>query len=183
LRILALESHRAGAVVVGEDLGTVEQRMRKDLARHRILSYRLVWFEKVPPRQFPELALAAVTNHDLPTIKGLWTGKDLRLQRRLGLKPNEKGIKEMYQRLCKSTRLKKTAPVREVVERTYRLLATAPSRLVMATLDDALTVEERPNLPGTTTERPNWSLALPVSLERLEMNPLARKIGAALRRV
>jgi 4-alpha-glucanotransferase len=183
LRILALESHRAGAVVVGEDLGTVEESMRKQLASHRILSNRLLWFEKVPPRQFPELALAAVTNHDLPTIKGLWTGSDLRLQRRLGLKPNEEGVKEIHQRLRKSTRLKKTAPAAEVVERTYRLLASAPSRLLMATLEDALTVEERPNLPGTTTERPNWSLALPVSLETLETNPLARKIASALRRV
>jgi 4-alpha-glucanotransferase len=182
LRILALESHRAGAVIVGEDLGTVEESMRKQLARHRILSYRLLWFEKMPPRQFPELALAAVTNHDLPTVTGLWTGSDLRLQRRLGLKPNEDSLKEMYQRLRKSTRLTKRAPAREVVERTYRLLATAPSRLVMATLDDALTVEERPNLPGTTHERPNWSLALPVSLERLESNPLVRKIASALRR-
>ena len=182
LGILALESQRAGAVIVGEDLGTVEESMRKQLARHRILSYRLLWFEKVPPSQFPELALAAVTNHDLPTVKGLWTGSDLNEQRRLALKPNEEGLQEIHHRLCTMTRLKKKAPAAEVVERIYRLLGTAPSRLLMATLDDALTVEERPNLPGTTSERPNWALALPLPLERLETNPLPRKIASALRR-
>jgi len=182
LGILALESQRAGAVIVGEDLGTVEESMRKQLARHRILSYRLLWFEKVPPSQFPELALAAVTNHDLPTVNGLWTGSDLNEQRRLALKPNEEGLQEIHHRLCTMTRLKKKAPAAEVVERTYRLLGTAPSRLLMATLDDALTVEERPNLPGTTSERPNWALALPLPLERLETNPLPRKIASALRR-
>jgi 4-alpha-glucanotransferase len=182
LGILALESQRAGAVVVGEDLGTVEESMRKQLARYRILSYRLLWFEKVPPSQFPELALAAVTNHDLPTVKGLWTGSDLNEQRRLALKPNEEGLQEIHQHLCTMTRLRKKAPAAEVVERTYRLLGTAPSRLLIATLDDALTVAERPNLPGTTTERPNWALALPLPLERLETNPLPRKIASALRR-
>ncbi|HEY3198879.1 MAG TPA: 4-alpha-glucanotransferase [Nitrospirales bacterium] len=182
LGILALESQRARAVIVGEDLGTVEESMRKQLARHRILSYRLLWFEKVPPSQFPELALAAVTNHDLPTVKGLWTGSDLKEQRRLALKPNEAGLQEMYDRLGTMTRLKKKAPAAEVVERTYRLLGTAPSRLLMATLDDALTVEERPNLPGTITERPNWALALPLTLECLETIPLPRKIASALRR-
>jgi 4-alpha-glucanotransferase len=182
LGILALESQRAGAVVVGEDLGTVEEGMREQLARYRILSYRLLWFEKVPPADYPQLALATVTNHDLPTIKGLWTGADLQEQRRLGLTLNEAGLKEIHQRLRRTTRLKENAPAAEVVERTYRLLATAPSRLLMATLDDALTVEERPNLPGTTSERPNWALALPAPLESLETNPLPRKIASLLKR-
>jgi 4-alpha-glucanotransferase len=53
---------------------------------HRLLSYRLLWFETTPPARYPELALAAVTTHDLPTVAGLWSGADLRTQQRLGLR-------------------------------------------------------------------------------------------------
>jgi len=180
--IVALESHRAGAVVVGEDLGTVEKSMQKQLAAHDILSYRLVWFERSSPARYRRLALAAVTNHDLPTVAGLWNGTDLQEQQRLNLQPNVEGLQEIRCRLQRTTKLGEDAPVEQVVERAYRLLAKAPSAVLMATLDDALAVAERPNMPGTTFERPNWSLALPVSLESLERKPLPRKIGSILNR-
>ncbi|HEX2063700.1 MAG TPA: 4-alpha-glucanotransferase, partial [Acidimicrobiales bacterium] len=70
--ILALESHRAGAYVVGEDLGTVEDMVREELGARSVMSYRLMWFEPRPPRDYPGRSLAAVTTHDLPTIPGLW---------------------------------------------------------------------------------------------------------------
>ena len=74
-------------------------------------------------------------------------------------------------------------PVVEVTKRTYRLLAEAPSMILSATLEDALAVEERPNMPGTTSEQwPNWSLALPKSQEELEQHDLAREIAQALKR-
>ena len=76
LDILALESVRAGAYVVGEDLGTVEPWVREELASRNVLSYRLLWFEDTPPRGYPPQALAAVTTHDLPTITGAWTRSD-----------------------------------------------------------------------------------------------------------
>ena len=63
-----------------------------------------------------------------------------------------------------------------------RLLAQAPSMILTATLDDAAVVEDRPNIPGTVDERPNWSLALPVTLEELERSPAAAAIAEALRR-
>lgn len=66
LDILALESVRHGAVVVGEDLGTVEESARSALADHHVLSYRLLWFEDEPPARWPPNAMAAVTTHDLP---------------------------------------------------------------------------------------------------------------------
>jgi 4-alpha-glucanotransferase len=62
------------------------------------------------------------------------------------------------------------------------LLGRAPTAVVTATLDDALAVEERPNQPGTSDEWPNWSLALPQSLEEIEAAPLAEVISAALDR-
>jgi 4-alpha-glucanotransferase len=177
-----LESRRAGAVVVGEDLGTVEKSMQTQLAAHDILSYRLVWFERGSPARYRRLALAAVTNHDLPTVAGLWNGTDLKEQQRLNLQPNVEGLQEIRSRLQRTTKLGDDAPVEQVVERVYRLLAKAPSAVLMATLDDAMGVAERPNMPGTTFERPNWSLALPRPLEHLEQSPLPRQIAAALRR-
>jgi 4-alpha-glucanotransferase len=180
LAILALESQRAQAFVVGEDLGTVEAAAREQLDAYGLLSYRLLWFETAPPGRYPERALAAVTTHDLPTVGGLWTGADLRAQRELGLKPNEDATEQIRERLRRLTGLAEGAPTEQVVERTYRLLGEAPSRIVTATLDDACAVTERPNMPGTLSAWPNWSLALPLSLEELEARPLARAIAEVL---
>jgi 4-alpha-glucanotransferase len=179
LAILALESERSKAYVVGEDLGTVEEGVRTQLAANRILSYRLLWFESEPPVKYPELALAAVTTHDLPTVAGVWSGADLKAQRELGLEPNEEGTLKISERLSAMTGISDDTPIEEVITRTYELLAQAPSAIITATLEDALAVEERPNIPGTTET--SWSLALPESLEALESSSLARAIGERLR--
>ena len=182
LAIVALESHRARAVIVGEDLGTVEGDVRDQLAAKQILSYRLMWFENVPPSRFPEGALAAVTTHDLPTIAGLWSGSDLDAQKRLGLSPNEAGTLQIRSRVKRMTRATDRTPVTDVIARVHEGLGRARSRIVTATLDDAMAVEERPNMPATTDEWPNWRLALPKPIESLTDSPLARRIARALRR-
>ncbi|HVF32945.1 MAG TPA: 4-alpha-glucanotransferase [Acidimicrobiales bacterium] len=179
LDILALESVRAGAYVVGEDLGTVEPATRDALAERDVLSYRLLWFEDAPPRDFPERALAAVTTHDLPTVAGLWSGTDLEAQRERGMEPNEGSTAELLARLRTWTGLEGHAPVAEVVRAVHRLLAEAPSMLVTATLDDAAGEAVRPNHPGTTGGT-NWSLALPVSLDDLLADPLVAEIARTL---
>lgn len=187
LGIVALESVRAGAYVVGEDLGTVEAWMQEELARRGVLSYRLLWFEQDRPSAYPRQALAAVTTHDLPMVAGLWSGRDLEEQRRLGLAPNEEGTAATRARLAEwidagpALPVENALPVEEVVVRTHRLLADAPSMVVTATLDDAVCSEARPNVPGTTIERPNWSLPLPKTLEEIETDPLVEAVGGALR--
>jgi 4-alpha-glucanotransferase len=149
-----------------------------------VLSYRLVWFENTAPARFPDQTLAAVTTHDLPTIAGLWTRFDLKAQRELGLAPNEEGMNQIRNRLSAMLSVSENAPVEEVIRRIYELLGQARSKIVTATLDDALAVKERPNMPAAATGRwPNWSLALPKSQEELEQQVLVRKIAAALRRV
>ena len=182
LGILALESHRAGAFVVGEDLGTVEDFVREELGRRDILSYRLMWFEPEPPRRFPLRSLGAVTTHDLPTVAGLWSGTDLEEQQRLGLDPNVEGNAQLRRRLGEWSGVDEDAPVREAVLGAYELLAESPSAVITPTLDDALLVSERPNVPGTTHERPNWSLALPKSLEEVEADPTVAEVAATLGR-
>ena len=95
LAIVALESPRAQTIIVGEDLPTVEAGVRERLAELVVLSYRVVLFEPNPPAQYPELALAAVTTHDLPTIAGLWTGADIHAQVAMGREANRAGFDEM----------------------------------------------------------------------------------------
>jgi 4-alpha-glucanotransferase len=181
LAILAIESHRAKAIVVGEDLGTVDPHARTTLKRHNIFSYRLLWFESAPVKKYPRQALAAVTTHDLFTIAGLWNGSDLAAQMKLGLQPNEKGTHRILKRLQAMIRLPASADVPEAIVKTYGMLAKSPSRLKVAAIDDALAVEERPNMPGTTTAWPNWCLALPAPLESIQKNELIKKISKVMR--
>ena len=179
LGIIALESVRARAFIVGEDLGTVEDGVRERLAEQAILSYKVVWFEPEPPARYPAQALAAVTTHDLPTVRGLWTGTDVDQQKAVGLTPNESGLAEMRTRLAAMIGLDDGAPLQQVVEATHRRLAEAPCAVVTATLDDALLVEERPNMPGTVVPA-NWSLALPKPLEEIEQVPTVLAVAQAL---
>jgi 4-alpha-glucanotransferase len=184
LDILALETHRSGAYIVGEDLGTVEDSTRQELAGRGVLSYRLLWFEPTPPSsgQWPVEALAAITTHDLPTVAGLWSGADLEAQRALDLHPNSAAIEATRARLAGWLGVDDGAPVEEVIVRAYLLLGQSPCLLATATLDDALAVPERPNLPGTVDQWPNWSLALPRSLEEMRRAPIAARVAAALNR-
>jgi len=166
LEIVALESWRSRALVVGEDLGTVAPGLREEMAARDMLSYRLLWFEEEPPANWPVTALAAVTTHDLPTVAGLWTGADLQDQRAGGLDADAASTEHLRDQLAELTAVPATAGAQEVIAAAYQALAQAPSRLLAATLEDAAGVELRPNLPGTTRAR-NWSLPLPLPLEDL----------------
>ncbi|MBV9034310.1 MAG: 4-alpha-glucanotransferase [Acidobacteriaceae bacterium] len=181
LSIVALESERARAYVVGEDLGTVEEGAREKLAEYGVLSYRLLWFEKDPPNTYPRGALSAISTHDLPTIAGLWNGSDLAKQKELGLKPNEESTKEIRERLKTMAKLDDDSSINEVIVGAYRLLSQAPSDILTAALDDAVAVEERPNIPATSSDQnPNWSIALPVPIEEIMTAELPRRIAAIL---
>jgi 4-alpha-glucanotransferase len=183
LAILALESERAGALVIGEDLGTVEPGVRERLLAERILSTRVLWFEPTAPANYPAMSLAAVTTHDLPTVRGIWTGTDLEEQRAVGLTPNVAATEALRARLRELTGLEEGAAPDAVALAVHRRLAEAPSVLIAATLEDALGVAERPNLPGTAGDRrANWSLALPHSLEAMREDPRPRALGGILGR-
>ena len=153
LAIVAVESHRARAWIAGEDLGTVEKHVRRQLAENRMLSYKLLWFEDQLPSEFPELALAAVSTHDLPTVAGLWSGADFAAQQRIGLQPNKDGFQQIRDRLLAATAVSETLRRRKswpvLTERWGAL-----SAVLAASLDDALAVEERPNMPGQPSNGP-----------------------------
>ena len=179
LDIVALESHRAQALVVGEDLGTVEDGVREAMAEHGILSYRLLWFEDDAPADWPAEAMAAITTHDLPTVAGLWTGDDVQEQREHGTGTDEELERGRTSLLGHLPKLPDGASAEEAVEQAHRRLAEAPCRLLSATLDDAVGERRRPNMPGTT-DRPNWSLPLPVPVEDLPGHPLLQTVARAL---
>jgi 4-alpha-glucanotransferase len=180
LDIIAIESERAGALVVGEDLGTVEEGVREEMADRRILSYRLLWFEDDDPAEWPPLSMAAVTTHDLPTVAGVWDGSDVIAQKEFGVDPNEEGWEEIRTRVATATSIAEDASPVEAVEAAYTLLARAPSVLLSATLDDAAAEPERPNMPGVT-DRPNWCIALANPIEDLIAAPLPAAIATTLR--
>ena len=164
LAVLAVESRRARAFVVGEDLGTVEDRVRAELLRRGVLGYRLLYFEDRPPSDYPAQAVAAAATHDLPTLAGLLAG----------------GERTFHERLERYAGVDADTPVEEAVLRVYSALARSPSRLVAASLEDAARQVEQPNRPGTLDPR-NWSLALPGGLERLRSDPFVSRLAAALR--
>ena len=169
LTLLALESRRAKAFVIGEDLGLVEPAVRNRLRQRGALSYRLLWFEGPTPDQWPKNSVAAVGTHDLPTLAGTWnlTEPDHRQHR-------------LRQRLVDVTHASDGTPPIDVAAITYAAMAASRSRIVLASLEDALSVEERPNVPGTTTEFPNWRLALPLSLEAIQTAEGALRLSRVL---
>ena len=181
LDIVCLESHRAGAVVVGEDLGTVEDGVRDALAERGILGYRVLWFEDDDPAAWPELAMAAVTTHDLPTVAGLWTGSDTAdVLASSDMDPDdvEQGREELLTRLRRDG-LPATAGVDDALAAAYRQLGRAPSLLLTLSLEDALAEELRPNVPGTTA-RDNWRVPLAQPLEDVVRADRPRRLVEAL---
>lgn len=183
LAVLAIESHRSGAFVVGEDLGTVPRGVRGRLARWGVLGTRLLYFERRPPNEWPRLALAGVTTHDLPTVAGCWTGSDLADQAAAGVRPDRAALRRLRDRLRAATELLADADPREVIVAAHRAIGGSPALLAVATLEDALAVERRPNLPGTTeADRANWSIALPSTLEELAGDPFVARLIAGLSR-
>ena len=171
LAFLAQESRRANAFVVGEDLGLVEPSVRKRLHARGALSFRLLWFERSSPGRWPKDAVAAVSTHDLPTVDGIWNLTD-----------PEHRLYGRRQRLVEVTRAPDGKPAVDVAVAAYRALGRTKSRIVLASLEDALGVSERPNVPGTTTEFPNWKLALPLAIEEIEKAAGPRRIAAVMKR-
>jgi 4-alpha-glucanotransferase len=193
LRILALESHRLGFLVVGEDLGTVEPEIRDELARFGVLSYRLFYFEKHRdgrfrrPEEYPSQALVSSTTHDLPTLAGYWLGRDIEARRSCGLLAEEEAYRRQWEErnrdkqrmldvLHETGLLPENYPrsAAEIPELTGELhnaiigfLVTTPSMLMTLNQEDLTKETEQQNLPGTTHQYPNWRRKMAFSIEEL----------------
>lgn len=169
LAIVCLEATRAGAFVVGEDLGTVEDEVREELARRRMLRTKVLLLEPDLPTEWPELCLATVTTHDLPTIAGVWSGADGTPAMREVLEASFESITHPEHDVTASiVAMDGTAEIVDVVAATHAALAASPAVLRLVSADDLALSSHRPNEPGTTGRlHPNWRRRLPVSAEAL----------------
>jgi 4-alpha-glucanotransferase len=206
LAILALESVRRRALIIGEDLGTVPPHIRRDLGQAGVFSYRVFYFERdgqgrfLLPEAYPARAMAAVTTHDLPTLTGFWQGHDLDLKRRLALYPDTRlaeadaAARGQDRRLLveslQGRGLLGEAPAvdpesahpcpSELLEAVLEYLAQSSSALMEVRLEEVFGVLEQQNLPGTKKEHPNWRTKLPLTLEQMESSPEPARLAARL---
>lgn len=194
LGVLALEAHRAGAVVVGEDLGTVEPEVTSTMHDRRVLSSAVLWFQRdwksdghpfVPPRDWEPEAMASISTHDLPTVSGWLTAEHVRVRAELHLldsSPDDEyaAAREDVAELLACARAE-GIPTDDPVLALHALLASAASRLVLTSPADAVGERRQPNLPGTVDEYPNWRIPLPVDVAELFANERVRAVVAPLR--
>ncbi|MDX6353620.1 MAG: 4-alpha-glucanotransferase, partial [Streptomyces sp.] len=184
LGLLALEAYEAGAVVIGEDLGTVEPGVREELADRGILGTSVLWFERdydgvrgdgspgdrrpLPPSAWREWCLATATTHDLPSTAARLTGEHVGLRHRLGLltrplaEEQAADAAEVAEWIALLGRLgllpEGAADEEAVVKAVHRFLARTPARMVGVWLPDGVGDRRPQNLPGTSAEYPNWRL-------------------------
>jgi len=199
LGVLLLEAHRAGAAVIGEDLGTVERGVREELAARGVLGTSVQRFEylggsegrhgPLPARQWRRNCLATLTTHDLPTTAAWLSGEHVDLRARLGLltrpeaEEKAQAVAERDGWLEELRRLDLLPDADGEVVALHRFLTRTPSALLGVWLPDA-TGDRRPqNLPGTAEVHPNWRLPVadrhgrPVPLEDLPDHPHVQAVG------
>lgn len=209
LDTIAEASNRNDCLVIGEDLGTVPPGFRATLSEANVLSYRVLYFERrdvefLPTSAYPELSLACVSTHDLPTLKGWWLGTDLALRAETGRQNAERTEEQRKERardrLMLIAALKEAGvlPARydsvasgedplpeslsqDIADAVHRFLARAPSLLVTVQIEDMIGSERQPNLPGTTDEYPNWRIRSAVRLEELAANGGFQSTARAMR--
>ena len=174
--ILALEAQRAGAVVIGEDLGVFEPWVRDYLAERGILGTSILWFEHdadgpIPPEHYREQCLTSVNTHDLPPTAGYLAGEHVTLRESLGLLRRPVGEERAEAAAEQEAVLGQVrargllgdtdgTDVRSTVEALYAYTALAPSVLLGVALVDAVGETRTQNQPGTSTEYPNWRIPL-----------------------
>ena len=188
LALAAAQSVRSACLIVGEDLGTVPDGFRDRMEREAILSYRLLLFERDDdgsfraPERYPALSLATGTTHDVPTLAGWLTARDVATRARVGLLAPDEAERSARERRVEASRLLEAfarhgalapnafdalhraldarrddaAAYEPAVRAAYRYLAASPAKLVLVQLDDSLGEFEQVNVPGTFVEYPNW---------------------------
>jgi (1->4)-alpha-D-glucan 1-alpha-D-glucosylmutase len=192
--VLAEESARQDAIVVGEDLGTVPDALRATLRDTGVLSYRVLYFERKDdgsfrrPDEYPVQALVCVSTHDLPTLRGFFDGTDLAHREALGLLPSE----DLRDRL-RSERERDRAKLREALAEAglagvddvfalHRYVARTPCALMTLQLEDVFGETEQANLPATTDDQhPNWRRKVGVDLEEWGRDGRFAAVCAAIR--
>jgi 4-alpha-glucanotransferase len=197
LRLIALESHRHRAIVIGEDLGTVEPEFRKRLSATGIAGMDVLWFTRkensfLPPEKWRRDAVAMTTTHDLPTVAGWWQGRDIEARKSIGLVPEPTERKQrakdraaLWRAFRKARVVGEDAPFPDdaepAVDAAIAFTAQSPSPLALIPIEDILGLPEQPNLPGTIDEHPNWRRRLDQPASEILNAPQAKRRLKTLR--
>jgi 4-alpha-glucanotransferase len=206
LGILALEAERAGAVVIGEDLGTVQPAVSRALRSRNMLGSTVAWFARdwdrpgspfLPPDRWPSNTFASISTHDLPTAYGFLTGVHVQARADLGLltesvaSEQARADDDRWQlvKMLRANGFLLDMPERsrgrhpsddDIVMAMHAALAASPARLIGASFYDALGELRQPNMPGTIDQYPNWRMPLPASLEEIRADGRVRSIARLL---
>lgn len=185
IRLVALEAHRAGALIVAEDLGTMPGGFGPAITARGMLGMRVLWFERAADQGFigaadyDAQAVAMTGTHDTATVAGWWSGRDLEWAEALGrlpadATPEEAALRRAWDRgLLWATFTHDSVPrpapddPMPVVKAALAHIGRTPCTLAIAPLEDLLAEREQPNLPGTITEHPNWRRRLDGRLTEL----------------
>nr|WP_301274218.1 4-alpha-glucanotransferase [Acetobacter senegalensis] len=195
--LLALESVRAGGMVIGEDLGTVPKGFRSRMAEKKIWGMNVMWFMKTPSNQFmapaawPTTGVAMTTTHDLPTVAGWWLEMDNPAQHArnkeqapTAARQNERNT--LWSMLTAATSKEDPLPMppvspagaTTVVDTSIQAVASTPCPLVLVPMEDFLGMTEQPNVPGDQKEHPNWRNRYPIMVKEIVQNKdIARRVA------
>jgi len=190
LERLAEVSHAQETLVIGEDLGVVPEGFRQLMSDNNIHSYKVLLTERdaggfADPKLWPVNGLACIATHDMPTFAGWWRGHDIDVRRDLGL------LSESEAEAARAARIEERKMLGARIDTgdghtgssvaVHAAIASSPCRLAVLQIEDALGVIEQANIPGTTTEHPNWRRRLPAALEDLAGNATFQAHTAAMR--
>jgi 4-alpha-glucanotransferase len=165
-RLIALESWRHKAIVIGEDLGTLPDGFRDYLREQGVAGLRVLRFEKeehgyIQPQHWDPAAAALTTTHDLIATAGWWAGADIEPvddQNAQDVRAWNRGL--LWGSFEQAGLVQGERPAPEdtgpVVDAAIRYVAKTPCTLKLIAIEDALALRVQPNVPGTTTEKPNW---------------------------
>jgi len=209
LSIIALESRRTNCVVIGEDLGTVPEGFGDIMMKSGLLSYKVLYFERwwesglfKRPEVYPSQSMVTVSTHDLPTLAGWWSGRDLTWKQSLNLYPNDT-LKNNESQARGEDRHFLIATLKDVgilpsehsddetnsITTTQlnmavqEYIASTASHLQLIPLEDALELIEQVNIPGTVDEHPNWRQKLPITIEHLWNEATVNNIKTLMNKV
>ncbi|HWT72257.1 MAG TPA: 4-alpha-glucanotransferase [Oxalicibacterium sp.] len=185
MHLIALESHRSKAIVIGEDLGTVPAGFSEQLGEAGLMGIRVLWFEQEGERfreagSWSPQAIATTDTHDLPTVVGWWRGRDIDWRAQLDLLAPGTDIEQEYaarkrDREALARSLHEMQPHAHIdpedeqppLEAILRFVGATSAPLAIVPLEDVLALEEQPNLPNTIDQHPNWRRRLPASVDRM----------------
>ncbi len=203
LAILTLESMRHQALIIGEDLGTVSREMRSAMSRHRIQRMWVLQFEASPDRRVPlppvpRSVVASLNTHDMPTFAAYWDALDLNDRRQLGHLSDPQAANEstrrerLRRRIVQQLRPRAGSgrtddasangeiPASAIIGPLLKHLAASPARILLVNLEDLWLEPRAQNVPGTSTERPNWRRQARYTLEGIQNDPQVRQALAMI---